>query len=466
VIATRQTTSSTTKTSTLVTDANTVAAQANYSLEPSFDFLETFKSPRHAFANQAKAKTEHSPNPDDFGKVNRTEAEIDTEIALRASISSSSICKDLEHIIPMALQTRFADKRGTCVASKVGKPFERCSLSGPSASITEFSEKISKCDFQNNHVEFIEHITQLARASMCGTHRNVALYPTRQAKLKGWVSGFSRLPNADRLAFQYWVTTISIGKSPTLTELPSAEAQSTTIQVKHEELQSSTSDTTHSEKVASHVLRNRVVYLPDPQPSSGPFAHYQPKWTKPLSVSHALQKVINEPLKPTDKKDGFIYIFWEEGHFGKVKIGRTNNLDRRLEEWNRDCNRKHAYHPATQRNELIEIPHVSRVERLIHIELKDQRRERHCESCNKRHQEWFEVGEAAVIQVFEKWRDWILQKPYALNQQTKQWVLRPEIVENLEQICEPTEVVNEKKPTPRPARKSIGRKRRSKRVTI
>jgi hypothetical protein len=56
--------------------------------------------------------------------------------------------------------------------------------------------------------------------------------------------------------------------------------------------------------------------------------------------------------------------------------------------------------------------------------------------------------------------------PYALDHRTGEWTLRPDMMDTLEQVCEPTVVVNEKKPTPRPTRKSIGAKRKTKRKTI
>jgi hypothetical protein len=441
-----------------------VAAQKNYNLEPSFDFLETSRSPSHSRSNGATIKTNHTPKNDDpnvCGKAKCNESIVDPDIIIRTSISSSSICKELEHIVPMTIQTRVKDKQGTCVASKVGKPSERCSFKGPSAKIDEISCQISRCNFRTDHVEFIELIEGLVRATMCGKHCTVAFFPKRQAKLKGWVSEFSHLSDKDRLGFQAWVTAISTYKLSSNVHTPS-----TTMQEKHDDFPISKTATTCSEAAVSRVLKNKIAKFPMPPPSNSPFVDFQAKWMRKLSVSNALHDVIIKPLKRTDEKDGFIYMFWEEGLFGKVKVGRTDDLTRRLNDWNRKCKRTHTYHPASQRGELTKIPHVSRIERLMHIELKEQRRERHCESCNQSHQEWFEVGEALVLQVFEKWREWILQKPYALDRQTKQWILRPEMMNTLEQVCKPTVVANEKKSTPHRGRKSTGSTKKGKRRTI
>ena len=143
-----------------------------------------------------------------------------------------------------------------------------------------------------------------------------------------------------------------------------------------------------------------------------------------------------------------------------LKIGRTNDLERRLKEWNQDCGRTHAYHPAIVRGELPEIPHVSRVERLIHLELKDCRKQRFCANCNKNHQEWFKVAYALALEVFQKWQKWIVQKPYALDARTGEWVLRPEMMDTLSQVCQPVSI--ESKPqSPRQGRAARKGKRKS-----
>ena len=93
-----------------------------------------------------------------------------------------------------------------------------------------------------------------------------------------------------------------------------------------------------------------------------------------LSVTEALDCVIKKPLGPRDLKKGFIYIFWEVGQLGMVKIGYTDNRERRLKHWSTCCKREYAYHKATSDNKLAEIPHMSRVEELMHIELKEYQR--------------------------------------------------------------------------------------------
>ncbi|PYH41716.1 uncharacterized protein BP01DRAFT_360060 [Aspergillus saccharolyticus JOP 1030-1] len=99
----------------------------------------------------------------------------------------------------------------------------------------------------------------------------------------------------------------------------------------------------------------------------------------------------------------------------RLKIGRANNVQRRLNEWSRQCShhltliRYYPYTPSTPQpspsrlgggghdNEALEpgrkVPYVHRVERLIHLELADVRvRDMgKCSDCGREHKEWFEV---------------------------------------------------------------------------
>ncbi|KAI4128921.1 MAG: hypothetical protein LQ347_003976 [Umbilicaria vellea] len=121
-----------------------------------------------------------------------------------------------------------------------------------------------------------------------------------------------------------------------------------------------------------------------------------------------------------------------------LKIGRASNVQRRMNEWTRQCGynlsliRYYPYLPSSPsdpptpsklspsqaRNPPLTPPltprkvrHAHRVERLIHIELGDKRVKKVCESCGKEHREWFEVeasrnGVAAVDEVVRRWVGW------------------------------------------------------------
>ncbi|OAG21126.1 DUF1766-domain-containing protein [Alternaria alternata] len=117
-----------------------------------------------------------------------------------------------------------------------------------------------------------------------------------------------------------------------------------------------------------------------------------------------------------------------------LKIGRANNVHRRMNEWTRQCGyslslvRYYPYvssstpspqpSPAQSRRQsstntdiVRKVPHAHRVERLIHLELADQRVIKQCDACGKTHKEWFEVeatkdGVKKVDEVVKRWVDW------------------------------------------------------------
>ncbi len=130
------------------------------------------------------------------------------------------------------------------------------------------------------------------------------------------------------------------------------------------------------------------------------------------------------PTNPKPKKKKTILL----------KIGRATNVQRRLNEWQRQCGydlslvRYYPYVPsggsspgggggeiASAEEVARKIPHSHKVERLVHIELAGRGmrvadREK-CEACGRDHREWFEVeaSRAAVAEVDEvvrRWSDW------------------------------------------------------------
>jgi hypothetical protein len=132
-----------------------------------------------------------------------------------------------------------------------------------------------------------------------------------------------------------------------------------------------------------------------------------------------------------------------------LKIGRANNVTRRMNEWQRQCGyalslvrwypyvssstpsspagtprRQSAQHaasppsasrPTTAHREssglVRKVPCVKRVERLIHLELAEKRVMRDCAACGREHREWFEVegsekGVKGVDEVIRRWVAW------------------------------------------------------------
>jgi hypothetical protein len=115
-----------------------------------------------------------------------------------------------------------------------------------------------------------------------------------------------------------------------------------------------------------------------------------------------------------------------------LKIGRANNVHRRMNEWTRQCGyslslvRYYPYVPTSSPTPspqppsnsgrrvsegVRKVPHAMRVERLIHLELGAQRVMKNCDACGKTHKEWFEVeaskeGVKRVDEVVKRWVEW------------------------------------------------------------
>lgn len=104
-----------------------------------------------------------------------------------------------------------------------------------------------------------------------------------------------------------------------------------------------------------------------------------------------------------------------------LKIGRANNVQRRLNEWKRQCGfnisliRYYPYVSSNTPSTPRKMPHSHKVERLIHIELEGLGMrvsdKGNCESCGRAHKEWFEVeanrkGIELVDEVVRRWSDW------------------------------------------------------------
>ncbi|RDL39344.1 Uncharacterized protein BP5553_03684 [Venustampulla echinocandica] len=214
---------------------------------------------------------------------------------------------------------------------------------------------------------------------------------------------------------------------------------------------------------------NRPLIDRDPSSQTGEFLSLIPAATPPQTTALLLVEL----AKPVSENDdeGFIYMFWltleslpadppsetassllapparpSHGHrrtsdvlntFSSttpntqnrktmlLKIGRAQNVQRRLNQWTRQCGynlsliRYYPYHPTTMPdgNETPrtprKVPNAHKVERLIHIELNAKRAQNSgkCGACGREHREWFEVdasreGVKAVDAVIRRWVDW------------------------------------------------------------
>lgn len=168
----------------------------------------------------------------------------------------------------------------------------------------------------------------------------------------------------------------------------------------------------------------------------GPFRKWQPVRTSKMPVTECLLETIWPMLLPSEKEYGYIYAFEHYSNRSYVKIGYTIDLARRLDQWNRRCCRTHVYE---RQGTPIRIPHVSRVEKLIHRELKEVRRKTECSKCDKEHDEWFEISIENAIKVIKRWEEWILQAPYEPGF-NERWSLKPAFQKRLAEFCAPIDL--------------------------
>lgn len=232
--------------------------------------------------------------------------------------------------------------------------------------------------------------------------------------------------------------------------------------------------------------RQNPIHLDPPLPTTSQTQRLLsliPKSLTPQTTSLLLAE-LSKPISESDE-EGYIYIFWltpeslpvtpaeetarglldvprpdtgrrtsevlrsfsihEKGRPGGrvfsdkilLKIGRANNVQRRMNEWKRQCGynlsliRYYPYQPSSPAHSPAasprrgsappsppvprKVPHASRVERLIHIELAEFRAKESgkCEACGREHREWFEVEARRekikeVDSVVKRWVDWSL----------------------------------------------------------
>ena len=400
----------------------------------------------------------HFKGPD---TIERTISIVNAQTS-KAPLARSKLPSLLEHILPLKIHSRLSTSMQVCVGSGVKNPSKRCSYQhhGSMSDANICFQKIATCREKKDYQTILACIEGLVRETMCGRHQNIALRQpenpkARMVQLRKLLTDTTPLPEEDRSKIDEWLNVISDPKAATehvlwLSAPPMADKNA-----------SASTSATHrpSMKVTPALPKVQI-------PGSSKFTPFQERKTVLLTVSEALQDQIKKPLGAGDYKEGFIYIFWDKEHFGRLKIGHTNDLKRRLKDWDRQCNREHSYHPngGTTR---VTMPHVLRVERLIHAELKNFREKRMCEGCGKTHIEWFQIEETHAVKVARKWQEWIMRKPYVFDEGAQEWVLRREMAGELDHICEPLprEEATPTQPRKRDKAKSIKRNK-TRRVTV
>lgn len=360
---------------------------------------------------------------------------------------------ELQCSFPFDIDTRFGNRTGLCVAlTKAGK---RCSRPVGKSDLVRCSLRTLATHYSSQDYEaFSAELNAFINVAFCGrSHRRLAieiLESSNKERCRKFLVDLFGIDDAD--AFSLWASATSepqnpetqqvvIDKSKTSVGTPSIPSTVTTNIESHTALSIGPTSTSVSSTMKMSVAKTTTVF--------STFQRCQPQWTKGLSPDVALQKVIAQKLTPTDLKSGFIYIFWVEGmSWGHLKIGRSVDPRERLRQWNKKCKHTHVYV-----EDIVKVPHVSRVERLMHIELKDVRKSFKCAGCQTVHWEWFEVSQSHAKKVFEKWKNWINQHPYGKDH-TGNWMLKPDSSTTIADVCKPV-------PLEKKSHKPIGPKKHS-----
>jgi hypothetical protein len=435
-----------------VSQQNTAAACVKFDINPSFVFSDSFGS-------RTRSKTSNKAPVTSAIHAALREEKHNVKVPRQRTTPQlqNTLGALLGQIIPHDLHARLVSEPEYCVASLVKNPSNRCpSKAKPLWSPSDVGsalKKLAGCKKQEDYCGMLSHIERVVQSVMCGTHQRTALHQfkakSRIAQLRSRLEDITRMTEVDHSTFTQWVTDIS---DPDTHE--DHVPQLSTITTKSK-------PTAWLKSVSKLVFKASTAETRVRIPCSSCFILYQPVKTRKLSVSSALHQQAISPLGSKDYDPGFIYLFWDEENFGMVKIGYTNDLARRLKEWNTKCKRQNSYHSSTESR--VNVPHAHRIEQLIHTELKKDRFRRKCDGCGTMHKEWFQATEAHVVKVLKKWREWILQEPYEKDEESGKWTLRPDMLDSLKHMCEPLpHDVATHNPRPKHRRSSKGVQRGSK----
>ena len=130
-----------------------------------------------------------------------------------------------------------------------------------------------------------------------------------------------------------------------------------------------------------------------------------------------IKKFTKQATKKKDNHYGCIYILTNKDYPEYVKIGRTTkNPEDRRQQWLKCKSELDIVDRDDQ--SFIEVPFVTKLERLIQADLWN---ERHCFDCipctktkeKKRcHDEWFKIDKRRALYLVETWKKWARCMPY------------------------------------------------------
>ncbi|KAL2057046.1 hypothetical protein ABVK25_002785 [Lepraria finkii] len=210
-------------------------------------------------------------------------------------------------------------------------------------------------------------------------------------------------------------------------------------------------------QIPRYNLRRTLNY----QTNLPQFTRWQPADSRGLSVPALVAKTMRKPLTHTEEKPGWLYVYWNQSNFGYRKIGYTTvGIPTRLRKWETQCrHRAEQITQSSQREGLQEkkeeekVPHVRRLEALVHATLKEDRYcEPCCAACHSCHREWFDVKDPHKIQSVKAfWSEWIRRGPYGWVEAEGEWMLKAEFEKEVEAMCQRLEKLENETQQPQAA---------------
>ncbi|KAI5309637.1 hypothetical protein KEM55_002758 [Ascosphaera atra] len=137
----------------------------------------------------------------------------------------------------------------------------------------------------------------------------------------------------------------------------------------------------------------------------------------------AAKRILTAPLQDRELEAKYMYIYWFKHDPSTIKIGVTNDVQRRLRSWRDNCGHADCEHSHDERLRFA-IKHAYRVEKLVHAWFKEERLQTHCDRCANIHIEWFQTTVESALEVIGRYAEFMDAEPYAYSRETGHWQLK------------------------------------------
>lgn len=351
-----------------------------------------------------------------------------------APFDPTSITELLTKIFPSDFCQRLNENKERCVASLVKDVKRRCSKNHK-GDIQKFYDSL-KNPTNDEFGGAVHCIARLIDSSLCTVHKKSA-----ERQLNDWRPNLSRSLHTERQDQEPEMYRLS-ALAECIKTLKLHELEPISSVIERPETRGTTSRV-RSFSAAIHKFGAENIDPEAISQSSSQIRYFTPYLSKSNTgkpLSQLLEDKILEPFK--QDKEGLIYIYWQPGNFGHVKIGRSKDIAKRLGTWEGKCRKDlELFFPGEEHeHDMQPVEHISRVETLVHLELRNRRKKVKCSDCGHEHIEWFEVSCLVAVDIVRKWMGWIRKKPYKRiyeYDKTRWMCFDEETAGNLLDICQP-----------------------------